>query len=80
MVYQAVAEYWSAKKDPEYNLDILLLLPDRSKPEIYNVNQGNYYSTRTARVRTHRLKLTSYIRWASCGDVLLNILLIFSSI
>ncbi|XP_076583640.1 complement C3-like [Chaetodon auriga] len=53
MVYQAVAEYWSsAGKEPEYNLNVDILLPGRLKPEKYNFNRDNYYVTRTTGIKT----------------------------
>uniref|UniRef100_A0A671YHA0 Complement C3-like n=1 Tax=Sparus aurata TaxID=8175 RepID=A0A671YHA0_SPAAU len=53
MVYQAVAEYWASAKEPEYNLDVDILLPGRSKPDKFNFNRNNHYATRTSKVRTH---------------------------
>uniref|UniRef100_A0A671YJF1 Complement C3-like n=1 Tax=Sparus aurata TaxID=8175 RepID=A0A671YJF1_SPAAU len=49
MVYQAVAEYWAYAKEPEYNLNVDISLPGRSKPEKYNFNRDNHYTTRTSR-------------------------------
>uniref|UniRef100_A0A671YLM0 Complement C3-like n=1 Tax=Sparus aurata TaxID=8175 RepID=A0A671YLM0_SPAAU len=56
MVYQAVAEYWASAQEPEYNLDVDILLPGRSKPDKYNFNKNNHYATRTSKVRTHTKK------------------------
>ncbi|XP_076583460.1 complement C3-like [Chaetodon auriga] len=50
MVYQAVAEYWASAQEPEYNLNVDILLPGRSKPEKYNFNSGNHYATRTSKI------------------------------
>uniref|UniRef100_A0A671YG04 Complement C3-like n=1 Tax=Sparus aurata TaxID=8175 RepID=A0A671YG04_SPAAU len=50
MVYQAVAEYWAYAKEPEYNLNVDISLPGRSKPEKYNFNRDNHYTTRTSRI------------------------------
>ncbi|XP_070846556.1 complement C3-like [Chaetodon trifascialis] len=53
MVYRAVAEYWSsAGKEPEYNLNVVISLPGRFKPEKYNFNRDNYYVTRTTKINT----------------------------
>uniref|UniRef100_A0A671XQF0 Complement C3-like n=1 Tax=Sparus aurata TaxID=8175 RepID=A0A671XQF0_SPAAU len=53
MVYQAVAEFWTSPKGPEYDLNVDILLPGRSKPTKYNFNRDNLYATRTSKVRTH---------------------------
>lgn len=52
-MYQAVAEYWANAKEPEYDLNVDILLPGRSKPDRYNFNNNNNYATRTSKVRTH---------------------------
>ncbi|MEQ2305356.1 hypothetical protein AMECASPLE_036959, partial [Ameca splendens] len=49
-VYQAVAEYWTRDQDPEYDLNVDILLPGRSKPEKYNFNRQNHFATRTSKV------------------------------
>ncbi|XP_061577004.1 complement C3-like isoform X2 [Cololabis saira] len=49
-VYQAVAEYWTSDKDADYNLNVDILLPGRSKPDKYNINRENHYATRTSKV------------------------------
>ena len=56
MVYQAVADYWASAKEPEYNLDVDILLPGRAKPDKFNFNSNNHYTTRTSKVRTHTQK------------------------
>ncbi len=53
MVYQAVAEYWASPKGPEFDLNVDILLPGRSKPEKFNFNVENRYKTRTSKVRIH---------------------------
>ncbi|XP_070776593.1 complement C3-like [Enoplosus armatus] len=50
MVYQAVAEYWASAKEPEYDLNVDILLPGRSKPDKYNFNRENHYATRTSKM------------------------------
>ncbi|XP_070831511.1 complement C3-like [Chaetodon trifascialis] len=50
MVYQAVAEYWASAKEPEYDLNVDILLSDRSKPEKYNFNSNNHYATRISQI------------------------------
>ncbi|XP_040891541.1 complement C3-like isoform X2 [Toxotes jaculatrix] len=50
IVYQAVAEYWANTKDPEYDLNVDILLPGRSKPDKYNFNRDNHYATRTSKI------------------------------
>ncbi|KAF3687377.1 Complement C3 Complement C3 beta chain Complement C3 alpha chain [Channa argus] len=49
MVYQAVAEYWASAKEQEYDLNVDLLLPGRSKPSKYNFNNKTPYATRTSK-------------------------------
>ncbi|XP_070782562.1 complement C3-like [Enoplosus armatus] len=50
MVYQAVAEYWASAKEPEYDLNVDILLPGRSKPDKFNFNRENHYVTRTSKM------------------------------
>uniref|UniRef100_UPI003AAF2771 complement C3-like n=1 Tax=Centroberyx gerrardi TaxID=166262 RepID=UPI003AAF2771 len=50
IVYQAVAEYWSNAKEADYDMDVDILLPGRSKPDRYNFNRDNYYATRTSKI------------------------------
>ncbi|KAM4584160.1 complement C3-like [Odontesthes bonariensis] len=50
MVYQAVAEYWTMAQEPEYNLNVDIQLPGKSKPEKYNINRNNHYATRTSKI------------------------------
>ncbi|XP_040891542.1 complement C3-like [Toxotes jaculatrix] len=50
IVYQAVAEYWASAKEPEYDLNVDILLPGRSKPDKYNFNRDNHYATRTSKI------------------------------
>ncbi|XP_041838072.1 complement C3-like [Melanotaenia boesemani] len=50
MVYQAVAEYWTNAQEPEYNLNVDILLPGRAKPEKYNFNRENHFTTRTSKM------------------------------
>lgn len=51
LVYQALAEFWTSYKGPEYDLNVDILLPGRSKPEMYNFNSDSRYTTRTSKVR-----------------------------
>uniref|UniRef100_A0A8C9WZR1 Uncharacterized protein n=1 Tax=Sander lucioperca TaxID=283035 RepID=A0A8C9WZR1_SANLU len=51
IVYQAIAEYWTNAKEPEYDLNVDLLLPGRSKPDKYNFNRDNQYATRTSKIK-----------------------------
>ncbi|XP_037545595.1 complement C3 [Nematolebias whitei] len=50
MVYQAVAEYWANAKEPDYNLNVDILLPGRAAPDKYNFNRENHYATRTSKI------------------------------
>ncbi|XP_034092552.1 complement C3-like isoform X2 [Gymnodraco acuticeps] len=50
MVYQALSEYWSSAIEPEYDLNVLMLLPGMSRPERYNFNRENHYATRMSKI------------------------------
>ncbi|KAM7393938.1 hypothetical protein PAMP_020772 [Pampus punctatissimus] len=50
IVYQAMAEYRSSAQEPEYDLNVDILLPGRSKPLKFNFNRENYYTTRTSKI------------------------------
>ncbi|KAG7457234.1 complement C3-like [Solea senegalensis] len=49
-VYQAVAEYWSNAKEPEYDLNVDIHLPGRAKPDKISFNRNNYHTTRTSKI------------------------------
>lgn len=51
IVYQAVAEYWANAKEPDYDLNVDVLLPGRSGPDKYKLNRENHYTTRTSKVK-----------------------------
>lgn len=51
IVYQAVAEYWANAKEPEYDLNVDILMPGRSSPDKFKLNRDNHYTTRTSKVR-----------------------------
>uniref|UniRef100_A0A3B3YTN6 Alpha-macroglobulin receptor-binding domain-containing protein n=1 Tax=Poecilia mexicana TaxID=48701 RepID=A0A3B3YTN6_9TELE len=44
IVYQAVAEYWTKAKEPEYDLNVDILLPGRSRPDKFNFNRDNHFA------------------------------------
>ncbi|XP_033988389.1 complement C3-like [Trematomus bernacchii] len=50
MVYQAISEYWSNAEEPDYDLNVDILLPGRAKPDKYNFNRDNHYATRTSKI------------------------------
>ncbi|TNN30285.1 Complement C3 [Liparis tanakae] len=50
IVYQAVAEYWASPKEPEYDLNVDIMFPGMSRPERYNFNRENHYTTRTTKM------------------------------
>ncbi|KAM9314815.1 complement C3-like [Pholidichthys leucotaenia] len=50
LVYQAVAEYWTNAKEPDYDLNVDILLPGRSSSNKYHFNQDNHYATRTSKI------------------------------
>ncbi|XP_072318357.1 complement C3-like [Eucyclogobius newberryi] len=49
MVYQAVSEYWTVAKEPDYDLDVELTVPGRTSPYNFKFNQGNHHTTRTSK-------------------------------
>ncbi|XP_033961650.1 complement C3-like [Pseudochaenichthys georgianus] len=50
MVYQAISEYWSSAKEPEYDLNVDISVPGKAKPEKYIFNRDNHYATRTSKI------------------------------
>ncbi|KAM6939509.1 complement C3-like [Xenentodon cancila] len=50
IVYQAVAEYWTNAKEPDYSLNVDILMSGRSKPEKYHITRENHYATRTSKI------------------------------
>nr|AEJ37035.1 complement component c3-2 [Dicentrarchus labrax] len=51
MVYEAIAEYWASPKEKEYDLNVDILLPGRSKSDKYNFNIENHFTTRTSKIK-----------------------------
>ncbi|XP_032389036.1 complement C3 isoform X2 [Etheostoma spectabile] len=51
IVYQAIGEYWTSAEEPDYDLNVDILLPGRSKPDKYNFNRDNHYATRTSKIK-----------------------------
>ncbi|XP_030585760.1 complement C3-like isoform X2 [Archocentrus centrarchus] len=49
-VYQAIGEYWASEKEPDYDLNVDILLPGRSNSDKYNFNWENHFATRTSKV------------------------------
>ncbi|XP_055014431.1 LOW QUALITY PROTEIN: complement C3-like [Boleophthalmus pectinirostris] len=49
MVYQAVSEYWTVAKEPDYNLDVELKVPGRAAPYSFRFNRDNHHTTRTSK-------------------------------
>ncbi|XP_061576834.1 complement C3-like isoform X3 [Cololabis saira] len=49
MVYQAAAEYWMSVEESDYDLDVNIFLPSRSKPNKYKFNRQNHYKTRMSK-------------------------------
>ncbi|XP_028257105.1 complement C3a.1 isoform X2 [Parambassis ranga] len=50
-VYQAVSEYWAIAKEPEYDLNVDIMVQGRSKPVRFNFNRNNHYATRRENVK-----------------------------
>lgn len=57
MVYQAIAEYWIGANEEEYEVNVDIKIPGRSKPEKFNFNRENHYTTRTAKVKSHTVTM-----------------------
>ncbi|XP_042256193.1 complement C3-like isoform X2 [Thunnus maccoyii] len=49
IVYQAITEYWANAQEPQYNLNVDILLPGKPKPDQFNFNKENHYATRTSK-------------------------------
>ncbi|XP_029941622.1 complement C3-like [Salarias fasciatus] len=47
MAYQAMSEYWINAENPEYNLNVDILMLGKPKPYKFNVNGENHHLTRT---------------------------------
>uniref|UniRef100_A0A671XRH2 NTR domain-containing protein n=1 Tax=Sparus aurata TaxID=8175 RepID=A0A671XRH2_SPAAU len=58
MVYQAIAEYWIGANEEEYEVNVDIKIPGRSKPEKFNFNRENHYTTRTAKLNKINQDLT----------------------
>uniref|UniRef100_A0A671XKJ9 Anaphylatoxin-like domain-containing protein n=1 Tax=Sparus aurata TaxID=8175 RepID=A0A671XKJ9_SPAAU len=67
MVYQAIAEYWIGANEEEYEVNVDIKIPGRSKPEKFNFNRENHYTTRTAKVKSH----TNFFFFFVCFSALL---------
>ncbi|KAM9314813.1 complement C3-like [Pholidichthys leucotaenia] len=50
MVYQALADFWASDKEQDYDLNVDILLPGRSRPDKYNINWENHHATRTSKL------------------------------
>ncbi|XP_068583426.1 complement C3-like isoform X1 [Cebidichthys violaceus] len=49
IVYQAIAEYWTNVKEPEYDLNVDITFTGRSRPDKFKFNRNNHYTTRTSK-------------------------------
>ncbi|XP_071360125.1 complement C3-like [Trachinotus anak] len=52
MVYQAIAEYWTKANEQDYNVDVNLKLPIRSKPILISFSKANHYATKRTEMRS----------------------------
>ncbi|KAM7418856.1 hypothetical protein PAMA_016130 [Pampus argenteus] len=75
IVYQAIAEYWSSAREPEYDLDVDILLPGRSKPQKFNFNRGNHYTTRTSKINEINQDVT--VRASGSGEATLTLVSLY---
>ncbi|XP_077380302.1 complement C3-like [Festucalex cinctus] len=51
MVYQAISEYWANAREPDYNLNVDIEVPGRSKPLKHNFNKQNQHATKTTDIK-----------------------------
>ncbi|XP_041640226.1 complement C3-like [Cheilinus undulatus] len=58
MVYQAVADYWASAREPEYDLNVDIAIPGRSRPDKWNFNRNNHYATRTTKINDINQNIT----------------------
>ncbi|KAM7418855.1 hypothetical protein PAMA_016129 [Pampus argenteus] len=75
IVYQAIAEYWSSAQEPEYDLDVDILLPGRSKPRKFNFNRWNHYTTRTSKINEINQDVT--VRASGSGEATLTLVSLY---
>ncbi|KAK5911561.1 hypothetical protein CgunFtcFv8_005724 [Champsocephalus gunnari] len=58
MVYQAISEYWSSAIEPEYDLNVDILLPGILRHHRYNFNRENHYATRMSKINSINQNVT----------------------
>uniref|UniRef100_A0A4W6GAQ6 Anaphylatoxin-like domain-containing protein n=1 Tax=Lates calcarifer TaxID=8187 RepID=A0A4W6GAQ6_LATCA len=58
MVYQAIAEYWTSANEADYNVNIDIVLPERSSPVKINFNRQSHYTTRTSKITSINKNVT----------------------
>ncbi|KAK9539845.1 hypothetical protein VZT92_002334 [Zoarces viviparus] len=58
LVYQAIAEYWANAKEPDYDLNVDILFTGRSRPDKFNFNRNNHYTTRTSKINDIHQNMT----------------------
>ncbi|XP_047433333.1 complement C3-like isoform X2 [Mugil cephalus] len=58
IAYQAVAEYWANAKEPDYKLNVDVIIPGKSKPDKFHFNRENHYATRTSRLKNINHNIT----------------------
>ncbi|XP_061625502.1 complement C3-like isoform X1 [Phyllopteryx taeniolatus] len=52
MVYQAISEYWTNAKEPDYDLKVDIDVPGRARPLKYSFNRQNHHATRTSEMKS----------------------------
>ncbi|XP_033985455.1 complement C3-like [Trematomus bernacchii] len=70
VVYQAISEYWSSAIEPEYDLNVNILLPGMSMQR-YNFNRENHYATRTSKINDINQNVT--VRAEGSGEATVTI-------
>ncbi|KAM9363631.1 complement C3-like [Symphorus nematophorus] len=58
MVYQAIAEYWISANEEEYNVNVDIDFPGRTKLEKFYFNRENQYTTRTSKLNSINQNVT----------------------
>ncbi|XP_045904229.1 complement C3-like [Micropterus dolomieu] len=58
LVYQAIAEYWTNAKEPEYNVKVNIVFHKRRNVDRFNFNRENHYTTRTSKLNSINQNVT----------------------
>ncbi|XP_068584992.1 complement C3-like [Cebidichthys violaceus] len=75
IVYQAIAEYWTSAKEPEYDLNVDIQFTGRSRPDKFNFNRDNQYTTRTSKINDIHQNMT--VTATGSGDATLTMVSLY---